>query len=71
VFAPGIIATLGGRQDEATAEPNSGQHDGHMGEAELAARPGRLSLEQKVRLLTGAHIWALYPESAIVLSRVV
>jgi beta-glucosidase len=42
-----------------------------MGEAELAARPGRLSLEQKVRLLTGAHIWALYPESAIVLSRVV
>jgi beta-glucosidase len=40
-------------------------------EAELAARLGRLSLEQKVRLLTGADIWALHPEPAIGLRRLV
>jgi beta-glucosidase len=40
-------------------------------EAELAARLGRLSLAQKVRLLTGADIWALSPEPAIGLRRMV
>ena len=31
-------------------------------EAELRRRVGRLSLEQKIRLLTGADFWALYAE---------
>jgi len=30
-------------------------------EADLRSRVARLSLEQKVRLLTGADFWALYP----------
>ncbi len=33
-----------------------------IGEEELRRRVGRLSLEQKVRLLTGAGFWALYDE---------
>jgi beta-glucosidase len=33
-------------------------------EDDLRRRVGRLSLEQKVRLLTGADFWSLYPESA-------
>ena len=33
-----------------------------IGEEELARRLGRLSVEQKVRLLTGAGFWALYDE---------
>ena len=33
-----------------------------IGEEELRRRVGRLSLEQKVRLLTGASFWALYDE---------
>ena len=37
----------------------------------LQERLHRLSLEQKVRLLTGADIWALHPEPAIGLRRVV
>jgi hypothetical protein len=32
------------------------------GEDELRARVARLSVEQKIRLLTGADFWALYPE---------
>jgi beta-glucosidase len=40
-------------------------------EAELAVRLGRLSLEQKVRLLTGADIWSLHSEPAIGLRRMV
>jgi beta-glucosidase len=40
-------------------------------EADLEARVARLSLEQKVRLLTGADFWALYPEPAVGLRRVV
>ncbi len=40
-------------------------------EAELQSRLGKLSLEQKVRLLTGADIWTLYPEPAIGLRAVV
>ncbi|HEX2360512.1 MAG TPA: glycoside hydrolase family 3 C-terminal domain-containing protein [Jiangellaceae bacterium] len=40
-------------------------------EAELTARLGRLSLEQKVRLLTGVDIWALHSEPAVGLRRVV
>src|SRR6476661_10637617 len=42
-----------------------------IGEAELAERAGALSLEQKVRLLTGADFWALHPEPAIGLRRLV
>ncbi|MGH3258990.1 MAG: beta-glucosidase family protein [Streptosporangiaceae bacterium] len=33
-----------------------------IGEEELARRVGRLSVEQKVRLLTGAGFWALFDE---------
>ena len=41
------------------------------GEADLRSRVARLSLEQKVRLLTGADFWALYPEPDAGLRRVV
>ena len=40
-------------------------------EADLARRLGVLSLEQKVRLLTGADFWSLYPEPAVGLRRLV
>jgi beta-glucosidase len=40
-------------------------------EAELSRRVGRLSLEQKVRLLTGADFWALYAEPEAGLRRMV
>jgi beta-glucosidase len=40
-------------------------------EEELRARVARLSVEQKVRLLTGADFWALYPEPDAGLRRVV
>ena len=40
-------------------------------EAELRRRVGRLSLEQKIRLLTGADFWALYAEPAAGLRRLV
>ena len=39
--------------------------------ADLRSRVARLSLEQKVRLLTGADFWALYPEPDVGLRRVV
>jgi beta-glucosidase len=42
-----------------------------MDEADLRSRVARLSLEQKVRLLTGADFWALYPEPEAGLRRVV
>src|SRR5215207_2334179 len=38
---------------------------------ELQARVDVLSLEQKVRLLTGADFWSLYPEPAAGLRRLV
>jgi beta-glucosidase len=38
----------------------TGEH--MIGEEELARRVGRLSVEQKVRLLTGADFWTLYDE---------
>ncbi len=41
------------------------------GGADLRSRVARLSLEQKVRLLTGADFWALYPEPEVGLRRVV
>ena len=41
------------------------------GEDELRARVARLSVEQKIRLLTGADFWALYPEPDAGLRRVV
>jgi len=40
-------------------------------EVDLRSRVARLSLEQKVRLLTGADFWALYPEPDAGLRRVV
>lgn len=40
-------------------------------EADLAARLAALTLEQKVRLLTGADFWSLYPEPAAGLRRLV
>jgi beta-glucosidase len=40
-------------------------------EAELGRRVGRLTLEQKVQLLTGADFWALYDEPAAGLRRLV
>jgi len=40
-------------------------------EADLRSRVARLSLDQKVRLLTGADFWALYPEPGAGLRRVV
>ncbi len=40
-------------------------------EAGLRSRVARLSLEQKVRLLTGADFWALYPEPGAGLRRAV
>jgi beta-glucosidase len=39
--------------------------------AELAGRMAQLSLEQKVRLMTGADIWALHPVPEIGLRRLV
>jgi beta-glucosidase len=42
-----------------------------VSERVLAERLGRLSLEQKVRLLTGADFWALHDEPAIGLRRLV
>src|SRR5918999_3246321 len=43
----------------------------HIDDAELQARVNTLSLEQKVRLLTGADFWSLYPEPTIGLRRLV
>jgi beta-glucosidase len=42
-----------------------------MEDQDLRGRVARLSLEQKVRLLTGADFWALYPEPDAGLRRVV
>ena len=39
-------------------------HPTHIDTAELRTRVNALSLEQKVRLLTGADFWSLYPEPA-------
>ena len=43
----------------------------HVDDAELRSRLDALSLEQKVRLLTGANFWSLYPEPAAGLRRLV
>lgn len=40
-------------------------------EAELRARLAKLTIEQKVRLLTGADFWSLHPEPAVGLRRLV
>jgi beta-glucosidase len=40
-------------------------------EAEIAGRLAQLSLEEKVRLMTGADIWALHPIPEIGLRRLV
>ena len=44
---------------------------GPLDDAELTRRVGLLSLEQKVRLLTGADFWALYAEPEAGLRRLV
>ncbi len=44
---------------------------GLLGDVELTRRVGLLSLEQKVRLLTGADFWALYAEPEAGLRRMV
>jgi beta-glucosidase len=43
----------------------------HIDTAELQTRVNALSLEQKVRLLTGADFWSLYPEPTAGLHRLV
>jgi beta-glucosidase len=40
-------------------------------EAEIAGRLAQLSLEEKVRLMTGADIWSLHPMRSIGLRRLV
>ena len=42
-----------------------------LDDSELTARVASLSLEQKVRLLTGADFWSLHPEPAVGLRRLV
>jgi beta-glucosidase len=42
-----------------------------LDESELTARVASLSLEQKVRLLTGADFWSLHPEPAVGLRRLI
>jgi beta-glucosidase len=42
-----------------------------IGDDELSRRVASLSLEQKVRLLTGADFWSLHPEPAVGLRRLV
>ena len=55
-----------------TAIPAAGARQSiEGGEAILRERLGSLSLEQKVRLLTGADFWSLHPEPAIGLRRMV
>jgi beta-glucosidase len=55
-----------------TATPAAGARQSIEGvEAILRERLASLSLEQKVRLLTGADFWALHPEPAIGLRRLV
>lgn len=44
---------------------------GTLARGDLAARTAALSLEQKVRLLTGADFWSLHPEPAVGLRRLV
>jgi beta-glucosidase len=55
-----------------TAIPAAGARPSLEGvEAVLGERLGSLSLERKVRLLTGADFWSLHPEPAIGLRRLV
>src|SRR4051794_29885780 len=62
---------------QSTQVPNTSKNrastDAHTAGMEdvLQERLSALSLEQKVRLLTGADFWALYPEPAIGLRRLV
>jgi beta-glucosidase len=60
---PQAAAPAGGSIDTGTRKGPA--------EAELRSRVDALSLEQKVRLLTGADFWSLYPEPASGLRRVV
>jgi beta-glucosidase len=54
-----------------TAGSPAGSGEPDLTEIELAARLAALTLERKVRLLTGADIWALPAEPAVGLRRVV
>ncbi|WP_437575407.1 beta-glucosidase [Sorangium sp. So ce887] len=57
--------------DSLTAHPQKTDHPPEAVERRVADALGALSLEQKVRLLTGADFWSTYPEPAIGLRRMV
>ncbi|MER7179312.1 glycoside hydrolase family 3 C-terminal domain-containing protein [Streptomyces hyaluromycini] len=54
-----------------TRQPTPTDAPSAADEAEFARRLGALTLEQKVRLLTGADFWSLHPEPAAGLRRLV
>ncbi|MGW4909107.1 beta-glucosidase [Streptomyces sp. NPDC004270] len=54
-----------------TRQPTPTDTPSATDEAEFARRLGALTLEQKVRLLTGADFWSLHPEPAVGLRRLV
>ncbi|MFD8820010.1 glycoside hydrolase family 3 protein, partial [Streptomyces sp. NPDC059627] len=54
-----------------TRQPTPTDAPSAADEAEFARRLGALTLEQKVRLLTGADFWSLHPEPAVGLRRLV
>lgn len=56
---------------DVTASPTSVSRTVAGGDAGLRELLARLTLEQKVRLLTGADTWSLYPEPAAGLRRLV
>lgn len=53
------------------SEARGASEQGNRVSADLRERVAALSLEQKVRLLTGADFWSLYPEPAVGLRRLV
>ena len=60
-----------GRAVESARGAPVGRRLTAVDESELAARVASLTLEQKVRLLTGADFWSLHPEPAVGLRRLV
>ncbi|WP_437965805.1 glycoside hydrolase family 3 C-terminal domain-containing protein [Sorangium sp. So ce260] len=57
--------------DSLSAHPQKTEHLPEAVERRVADALAALSLEQKVRLLTGADFWSTYPEPAIGLRRIV
>ncbi|WP_437315031.1 beta-glucosidase [Sorangium sp. So ce385] len=57
--------------DSQSAHPQKTDHSPEAVERRVADALAALSLEQKVRLLTGADFWSTYPEPAIGLRRIV